>query len=213
MNCPNLIRPILSDLIYAATTCIFSEAEGSISRCEVQARHIQTLLCLLRNYSPEMLQEYCQVTIPELVADCQGVNTSLFEAHWVELQQQLVREKDYMESLAPERGLAQAITSMACPKAIADLLSEIIYIATLRIRGEFPNGSTWRCALHAGHIKDLPYLLKDYKADLLLHYYQIQIPSFVQEVEGVGISCFHPLWSQLAMYIEVQKFKSKFLKH
>jgi hypothetical protein len=91
---------------------------------------------------------------------------------------------------------------MRCPDALADLLIEILYLATLRIRCEGKMGNGGRCEIEADHVHNLPQLLKEYSAGALLYYYQIEVPSFERRSLDANINAFRPLWTELGNYIQ-----------
>jgi hypothetical protein len=174
---------------------------GSIRRCEIEARHIQSVLHLLKNYSEEMLADYCDSQIPTLVT-VGGSDINLYRPLWEDLRKRSLQKKP-KEHDSDKKGELSP-----CPKEIADVLFDIIYTATLRILDEALKGNVRRCGKEASHIHNLPELLRNYREELLLHYYQREIPGYVQDTEGTNISVFQPLWSKLAMQIEIKKMNS-----
>jgi len=94
---------------------------------------------------------------------------------------------------------------MNCPKEIEDILLDLIYMATIRIRAAASNENARQCGIEASHIHNLPDTLKNYSEDRLMHYYRIDMRTFVTESEGVNISSFQPLWNKLAKYIELKR--------
>ena len=97
---------------------------------------------------------------------------------------------------------------MNCPKEVSDILLDIIYMATLRIRSEATNGDARRCGIEAYHIHNLPNVLKDFSKDLLMHYYELEVRAYVTSSDGVNIQCFEPLWNKLARYIELNRLNA-----
>lgn len=96
---------------------------------------------------------------------------------------------------------------MDCPKEIESVLLEIIRIGTLRIRGAAANKDAEQCGIEASHIHNLPALLQNFSEELLIHYYRVEIRSFVTSSNPIyPVQAFEMEWSKLAKYIEVRRF-------
>ncbi len=84
---------------------------------------------------------------------------------------------------------------MNCPSPIADILLNIIQIGILRIRAAAWSGSADQAAVEADHIHNLPAILKDFSADALKYYWEIERPSFMSKTSDLG--AFEDSWKKL----------------
>jgi hypothetical protein len=83
-----------------------------------------------------------------------------------------------------------------CPKEIIEAVTEILYIAILRIRN-VGNRDTKFCSKEADHIHNLPHLIKNYKKELLKYYLDIERPSYINHSLAIDIISFEPSWKKL----------------
>ncbi len=89
---------------------------------------------------------------------------------------------------------------MNCPPAVAEILLAITRVGILRIRALGWAGDPVRCAVEADHIHNLPALVQNYSPEQLRYYWEVERPSFASRSEGVDLSSFEPLWSELSRF-------------
>ena len=60
------------------------------------------------------------------------------------------------------------------------------------------------CALEAGHVHNLPSLLRAYSADKLRWYLEVEVPEYVEKLStmsGSNPEAYAPLWRLLGDYL------------
>ena len=84
---------------------------------------------------------------------------------------------------------------MTCPPEIAAILLEILYrgIVSIRMGARDPV----YCFSEADHLHNLPSLVRDYHPDLLLNYWDVDRPCYLDAVPGAASSWMAECWEQL----------------
>ncbi len=63
------------------------------------------------------------------------------------------------------------------------------------------DGRADRCALEADHLHNLPRLLEDYRPELLLYYWDVERPAYIERATMEPLASFEPLWRRLESHI------------
>lgn len=92
---------------------------------------------------------------------------------------------------------------MNCPPPILEVIGGILTDSLLRARAAGWAGDAEQAALEADHVHNLPYLLKDYRPELLDFYWNTSRVCFTEDCAKVGVSVasFQPWWDTLATYV------------
>jgi hypothetical protein len=89
--------------------------------------------------------------------------------------------------------------AMSCPPELVELIGEMTQRGFLRIRAYAWNGSPSECAAEADHLHNLPYLLIDYRPELLVFYWDVERPCYVSRNPAALRSAdWQRLWEKLA---------------
>lgn len=91
-----------------------------------------------------------------------------------------------------------------CPPEIAMVLADILQHGFLRIRSEGWSGRADRCAVEADHLHNLPYILADYRPELLEFYWTVERGVYIAQSEGVNIRDFERLWARLEPFVAAE---------
>lgn len=91
---------------------------------------------------------------------------------------------------------------MSCPSEVADILLAILTMGLMRVRALAWDGRSALCAIEADHIHNLPELLRNYSQELLLYYWDVERPSYVQQVPEDHLAGWEPLWEKLRPFAE-----------
>ncbi len=86
---------------------------------------------------------------------------------------------------------------MRCPDPIAEVLTEILQVAMLRIRIFGQQGESRKCVHEADHVHNLPVLLCDYHPELLDFYWNVERPLLLKQLGETECVAFNPLWERL----------------
>ena len=89
---------------------------------------------------------------------------------------------------------------MECPEDIAKVLVKIIHTGILRMRCFAQSESPDRCFLEADHLHNIPTILESYSPDLIAHYWSIERPSYIQQLEEKTVQFDH-CWNELSRLI------------
>jgi hypothetical protein len=84
---------------------------------------------------------------------------------------------------------------------IKRILLDILGVGLLRIRAFGNSGLGNACRVEADHLHNLPTLIRSFRWDLLLYYYNVERPAFLTRTDS-NTDQFHPLWSQLDAHIQ-----------
>ena len=92
---------------------------------------------------------------------------------------------------------------MTCPPEIAAILLEILYrgIISIRMGARDPE----YCFSEADHLHNLPSLVRDYHPDLLLNYWDVVRPCYLDAVPGAASSWMAESWEQLRPLVESER--------
>lgn len=88
---------------------------------------------------------------------------------------------------------------------IVAILQEIIQQGLLHIRAVGGAGDARTCAAIADHLHNLPFLCRDFSADLLLYYWEVERVSFCKQVQVEDTRCYQYLWDRLEPHIEAAR--------
>jgi hypothetical protein len=86
---------------------------------------------------------------------------------------------------------------MNCPPEIAQVVLEILYRGLLRIRAFAGAKEAKKCFIESDHLHNLPSLLADYRPEKLRYYWEVERPSFIQQVPENERRDLMPLWIRL----------------
>jgi hypothetical protein len=92
---------------------------------------------------------------------------------------------------------------MNCPLEIAEVVSGILGQGLLRIRAFAGAKEAKKCFIEADHLHNLPSLLADYRPEKLRYYWEIERPSFIQQVPENERRDLTPLWNRLAELVSI----------
>lgn len=84
---------------------------------------------------------------------------------------------------------------MTCPPEIAEVLTEILRVAILRIRARGWEQNAAACAVEADHVHNVPSLLANYSDDAMRYYLDYERVSFAKK--AVAFGGFEELWQRL----------------
>lgn len=90
---------------------------------------------------------------------------------------------------------------MRCPDPIADILTEILELAMLRIRNYGQQGEARKCVHEADHVHNLPALLHDFHPELLEFYWQVERTTLLRQLGETECLGFQNLWMRLAEFV------------
>lgn len=93
---------------------------------------------------------------------------------------------------------------MICPPNVREAIVDILTTALLRIRSFGTSGLAQNCAIEADHVHNLPQLLREYNPALLLYYWNVERPSFVERIsqfENIDDEAFTDAWNCLSRHL------------
>jgi hypothetical protein len=94
-----------------------------------------------------------------------------------------------------------------CPAAVRDAACEILYTAAISIRAAGNAGDANYCALEAGHVHNLPSLLKAYSPEKLRWYLEVEVPEYVEKLSTISASnpdAYAPMWRRLTDHLAME---------
>ena len=83
---------------------------------------------------------------------------------------------------------------------IKRVLLDIIQVGLLRIRSYGNSGVAEACSVEADHLHNLPSLIQSFSRELLLFYYNVERPAFINATTS-NLDEFKQLWGQLGRLI------------
>jgi hypothetical protein len=89
---------------------------------------------------------------------------------------------------------------MSCPPEIETILLKLTSLGILRIRACSQDPK--RCFIEADHIHNLPELVRNFSHSLLLYYWNVERPCFIEQIEEIDREAFDPLWNELRNHAE-----------
>lgn len=84
---------------------------------------------------------------------------------------------------------------------IRTILLEILRIGLLRIRAFGSAGNAQACSIEADHLHNLPAAIESRRRDLLLYYYNVERPAFIERTTS-PTDQFKLRWKRLASLID-----------
>ena len=93
---------------------------------------------------------------------------------------------------------------MNCPPDLTAILCEMLSHGILCARASAWSGDAERSALEADHIHNLPHLLKNFSADSLRYYWDIERAAFAARCSPQELQIWHDLWQRLHQHVQVQ---------
>lgn len=92
--------------------------------------------------------------------------------------------------------------------SVNEVLQEIVTTGLLRIRSLAWSGDSGRCAIEADHIHNLPHLLVHGNPDALVHYWEVERTSYMDQTDADQIPVWEPLWRRLQPHVEAMAASS-----
>lgn len=89
-----------------------------------------------------------------------------------------------------------------------ETLAAILSTGLLRIRARTWGNDASRCTLEADHLHNLPSMMVNYKPALLIYYWHVERPCFIDRSAPEDITAFEPLWLELAKYVTADTSRS-----
>jgi len=83
-----------------------------------------------------------------------------------------------------------------CPDEVLEAITEILYIAILRIRNVGKRDTKF-CSKEADHIHNLPHLIRNYRKELLQFYLDVERPIYIKYSLATDTILFEPSWKKL----------------
>ena len=87
---------------------------------------------------------------------------------------------------------------MHCPADIEKVVLELLAHGILRIRAFAGAKEPNRCFVEADHLHNLPQLLADYRPERLRYYWEVERPSFMEQVPEPERRDLADFWNRLA---------------
>lgn len=91
---------------------------------------------------------------------------------------------------------------MRCPDEIADVVLPPVTYGLLRARAAAWQGKADLCAIESDHIHNLPDLLADYTPDKLSYYWNVERPSYLEQIGLDQSAGWEQLWHLLSGRID-----------
>jgi hypothetical protein len=98
------------------------------------------------------------------------------------------------------------VSVMSCSTEIATILLKLLSLGILRIRAYSNNPI--RCVIEADHIHNLPELVRNFSQSSLLYYWDVERPSFIEQVGESDCLAFETLWNDLRIHAESHEVAS-----
>jgi hypothetical protein len=87
-----------------------------------------------------------------------------------------------------------------CPPVVRDAICDILYTAALAIRAAGVAGDAKYCSVEAGHVHNLPSLLKSYDRERLRYYLEVEVPDYIDRlarIPNTNTEAYSPHWERL----------------
>src|SRR3954453_11829226 len=94
------------------------------------------------------------------------------------------------------------MTAMLPPPEVSQIILAILKTGLLRVRSLAWSGQVDRCATEADHLHNLPGLLADYSEEMLQYYWDVERPSYIDQIPADQLAEWEPHWQKLRHHVE-----------